>query len=140
MTPTLPEILRGNFMCLAVPPSAEMTGDYMTARVSVIALLNLLAAQEAERGEIAVVAENAAIEALLADAGAAGYAIGIAAPQPFASPAVRDARNAELRRALVSVHEAVETERDRSFDRRILALYRLMAGGRRLDLPMLPAS
>ena len=139
MTPTLPEILRGNFMCLAVPPTADMAGDYMTARITVIALLNLLAAQETERGELATTAENAAITALLADAREAGYPVAPMTLRVEPGAVARDARNAELRRELIGLHQAVEIERDRSFDMRILALYREMAAGRRLDMPVLPA-
>ena len=65
MTPALPDILRGNFMCLAIPAPVESQGEFMTGRVGVIALLSLLAAQEVERGTTARVWENGAISAVL---------------------------------------------------------------------------
>ncbi len=140
MTPTLAEILRGNFMALAVPATAETAGDYLASRVAVIALLNLLAAQEAERGEAAAHAENDAIAVLLGDAAAAGYRVDAVVETAAPGPDPRDRRNAALRRALIGLHEAVERQRDRAFDTRILALYRQMAAWRRLELPPLPAA
>lgn len=138
MTPTLPEILRGNFLGLITPPAPETSGDYSTVRVAAIAILNLLAAQEAAMGEQTVLAENREIAQLLASADQAGYAIELPPAEDVAGPAARDARNAVLRGTLISLHIAVETRGDRALDRRILALYRVMAAGRRLDLPPLP--
>ena len=46
-----------------------------------------------------------------------------------------DERNAQLRRLLIALHEAVEAAGDTSLDREILRLYRGMAQARRLDLP-----
>ena len=111
MTPTLPEILRGNFMCLAVPPTADMAGDYMTARITVIALLNLLAAQEAERGELAATVENAAIAALLADAREAGYPV---APMSAARRARRGGARRPQRRTAPRADRAPPRRRDRA--------------------------
>lgn len=136
MTPTLPEILRGNFMSLAQPTAPEMAGDFITARVGVIALLNLLAAQEAARGMAAVVAENDAIEQILI--AAASYGVSCPRPGDIDTPAGVDARNAALRSALIALHTAAEARGDDATDRRILALYVTMAAGRRLELPPLP--
>lgn len=135
MTPTVPEILRGNFTALATPPAAETGGEYLASRIGVVALLNLLAAQEVEAGEGAALTENAAIAALLGDAAIAGYPAAVPAAGACLSSAERDRHNASLRRALIEVHEAVELAGDRALDRRILALYRDMAAGRRLVLP-----
>lgn len=139
MTPTLPEILHGNFLGLITPPSPETAGDFSMVRIAAIALLNLLAAQEAARGEQAILAENREIAQLLAAADQAGYAADIPSAQDVAGPAARDARNTVLRRALIILHIQVEDRGDRALDRRILALYRSMAAGRRLELPPLPA-
>lgn len=136
MTPTLPEILRGNFLSLAQPATPEMAGDFMTARVGVIALLNLLAAQEAARGMAAVVAENDAIEEILI--AATRYAVSCPRPGDTKTPAGVDARNAALRSALIALHTAAEARGDDATDRQILALYVTMAAGRRLELPPLP--
>lgn len=136
MTPTLPEILRGNFMSLAIPATPDMAGDFMTTRVGVIALLNLLAAQEAERGTAAAVRENAAILDLLNSA--TTYAIDLHTATDDPDPAAIDARNAALRRALIVLHELVEQRGDTALDARIIALYATMAEGRKLVLPPLP--
>ncbi|CAN5282039.1 hypothetical protein BH10PSE4_BH10PSE4_10480 [soil metagenome] len=142
MTPALPDILRGNFMSLAIPAPPESQGDFMTGRVGVIALLSLLAAQEVERGTQARVWENAAIAAMLVE-GAEVYGVHhaeVAAITPKdLSLAALDAANAALRRGLIVLHEAVEAARDLPRHRAILGLYGQMAQARRLDLPPLPA-
>lgn len=135
MTPTLPEILRGNFMCLAQPQTADVAGDFMASRIGVIALLNLLAAQEVEHGLAAVMAENAAITTLLENA--TTYDVSPPHAPGMITPRVLDAHNAALRRALSALHEVVEARGDDAEDRRILALYIEMAAGRRLELPPL---
>jgi len=138
MTPTLPEILQGNFMALAAPVTPEMAGDFMAARVGVIAMLNLLCAQEAERGTSAAILESRAIAALLV--GATGYGIAVPAPVDDLVPAAIDAHNASMRRSLIALHEAAEDCGDADLDARILALYAAMAEGRKLSLPQLPAA
>ncbi len=137
MTPTLAEILRGNFMSLAIPATPDMAGDFMSTRVGVIALLNLLAAQEAERGSAAAVTESRAITGLIAIA--PDYGVSIPPEPDDASPAAIDRHNAALRRALTVLHEAVEARGDTILDATILALYGAMAEGRKLSLPPLPA-
>jgi hypothetical protein len=142
MTPALSDILRGNFLSLATPAPVESQGDFMTGKVAVIALLSLLAAQEAERGSQSRVWENAAIAAVLRDA-AATYgqdllAVADTAAEDLSIPAL-DAANATLRRGLIALHEAVEAAGDLPRHRSIIALYGQMAEARRLDLPPLPA-
>lgn len=145
MTPALPDILRGNFLCLALPGPPEQQGEFMTTRVGVIALLSLLAAQEVERGTTARVWENAAIAAVLAEAAEAAEAYGVRYADLAATTAkdlsleALDAANAALRRGLIALHEAVETAGDLPRHRAIVALYGEMAEHRRLDLPPLPA-
>ena len=142
MTPALPDILRGNFLCLAVPSPPEQQGEFMATRVGVIALLSLLAAQEAERGTTARVWENAAIATVLADA-AEVYGVQYAeladTTATDLSLAALDTANAALRRGLIALHEAVESAQDLPRHRTIVALYSQMAEIRRLDLPPLPA-
>ena len=142
MTPALPDILRGNFLCLAVPSPPEQQGEFMATRVGVIALLSLLAAQEAERGTTARVWENAAIATVLADA-AEVYGVQYAEVAQTAgkdlSLEALDRANAVLRRGLIALHEAVENAGDLPRHRAILGLYGEMAERRRLDLPPLPA-
>lgn len=140
MTPSLPDILVGNFMCMVDPGPPEQQGDYMAGKVGLVALLSLLAAQEAERGVAARVDENALIRAMLDDA-AVDYGL-----DPGAWPATAmltitalDVVNAALRKQLIALHEAVEARRDQVRHHAILRLYEKMAELRRLDLPPLPA-
>lgn len=140
MTPSLPDILVGNFLCLADPGPPEQQGEFMAGKVGLVALLSLLAAQETERGAAARVAENAAIRATL-DAAATEYGLDVAAlPSTEAlSFAALDRVNAALRRVLISLHEAVEARGDTARHHAILRLYAKMAELRRLELPPLPA-
>jgi len=142
MTPALPDILRGNFMSLAIPGPPEQQGEFMTGRVGVIALLSLLAAQEVERGTQARVWENAAIAAVLAEAadtyGVQYAEIASLGPTDLSLEAL-DRANAALRRGLIALHEAVEAASDLARHRVIVVLYGEMAEKRRVDLPPLPA-
>jgi hypothetical protein len=142
MTPALPDILRGNFMCLAMPAPVESQGEFMSGRVGVIALLSLLAAQEVERGTTARVWENAAIAAALSEA-AEAYGVQyaeIAAIEPAdLSLEALDRANAALRRGLIALHEVVEATGDLERHRMIVGLYGQMAEKRSLELPPLPA-
>ena len=137
MTPSLPDILVGNFMCMIDPPPPEQQGEFMAGKVAVVALLSLLAAQEAERGVAARVAENAAIRAVL-DEAASDYEIEPRTGTDDLSLAALDAANARLRLALIRLHEAVEAKGDTARHHAILRLYAKMADLRRLDMPPLP--
>lgn len=142
MTPSLPDILLGQSLALAAPQPPEAGGDYMAGRLGMIALLCALAAQEAERGIAARLWENQALRDLFAraagayDAALAGAlaAAGAGADTDLAWSAL-DAVNAELRRRLIALHEAVEGRGDAARDAEILALYGAMAHARRLELP-----
>lgn len=143
MTPTVPELLLGNFLCLMDPPPPESSGDFLQSRIGVTGMISLLCAQEAERGIAARVWENGAIRDLLKrSAPTYGPAFAEAAngADTDLSLAAMDAANATLRRALIDLHIAVETARDAALDTVIRALYVQMAEARRLDLPPLPAS
>lgn len=140
MTPSLPDILVGNFMCMADPGPPEQQGEFLAGKVGLVALLSLLAAQEAERGVAARVEENALIRATLAEA-AAEYGLDVAG-LPFTEEVTvssLDRVNATLRTALIGLHEAVEARDDAVRHHAILRLYVRMADLRRLDLPPLPA-
>jgi hypothetical protein len=141
MTPTLPDILVGNFLTVAEPPPPESAGEFMAGKVGVVALLSLLAAQEADRGIAARVWENGAIRAVLTEAsGAHGAAFAEAAQgeDKDLSLGALDRANAALRRSLIALHEAVEAAGDTTRDHAILRLYAEMADRRRLDMPPLP--
>ncbi|MBV8593514.1 MAG: hypothetical protein JOZ27_04335 [Caulobacteraceae bacterium] len=131
MTPALPDILIGQVVALNAPLPPESAGDFMVARLGLVALLSTLAAQEAERGPAARVWENEAIAAVLARAGKE--------PAPAVADDLSwsglDARNAELRGALIHVHERAERDGDAALDREILRLYAAMAKARRLEPP-----
>lgn len=140
MTPSLPDILVGNFMCMADPGPPEQQGEFMAGKVGLVALLSLLAAQETERGVAARVAENAAIRATL-DEAAGDYGLdgaGLPSTDDLTFTAL-DRVNAVLRKALIGLHEAVEARGDMARHHAILRLYAKMAELRRLDLPPLPA-
>jgi hypothetical protein len=137
MTPSLPDILVGNFLCMIDPPPPEQQGEFMAGKVAVVALLSLLAAQEAERGIAARVTENAAIQTVLEEA-AGDYALEAVAGTDELSLAALDAANARLRQALIGLHEAVEAKGDTARHHAILRLYARMADLRRLDMPPLP--
>jgi len=141
MTPSLPDILLGNFLCMAEAPPPESAGEFMAGKVGVVALLSLLAAQEAERGSAARVWENATLRALL-NAAAPDYGAHLAeaarAEDGDLSLGSLDRANATLRRALIALHEAVEAAGDVQRDHAILRLYGQMAHARRLDMPPLP--
>lgn len=137
MTPSLPDILVGNFMCMIDPPPPEQQGEFMAGKVAVVALLSLLAAQEAERGVAARVAENAAIQALL-DEASSDYGIEGVEMTNDLSIGGLDKVNARVRRTLIGLHEAVEARGDTARHHAILRLYARMADLRRLDMPPLP--
>ena len=122
------------------PGPPEQQGEFMAGKVAIVAILSLLAAQETERGAAARVAESAAIRATL-DEAAADYGLDVDAlpSTDDVSLSALDRVNAALRRALISLHEAVEARGDTARHHAILRLYARMADLRRLDLPPLPA-
>ena len=112
-------------------------GEFLSGRVSVVGLISLLAAQEAETGVAVRVWENGAIADLLAKAGAS---VPSAADPSDLSISALDAHNADLRRSLIAAHEAAELEGNLALDREILSLYQAMADRRMLVLPALPGA
>jgi hypothetical protein len=131
MTPSLPDIMMGSVVALTAPMPPEASGDYLAGRLGLVAMLSILAAQEAERGVDARVWENAAIRALL-------NRVGAAAGRPAAADltwSALDRENAGLRRALIDAHAAAEEAGDTVLDREILHLYKSMSEQRRLVLP-----
>lgn len=142
MTPTVPELLMGNFLCLMEPPPPESSGDFLQSRIAVTGMIALLCAQEAEKGIAARVWENGAIREVLNGAASAygqRFADAAKGHDSDLTLAALDQANATLRRALIDLHIAVETARDATGDTAIRALYVKMADARRLDLPPLPA-
>ena len=137
MTPRLADILTANARVIAGLAGEDGGLTYASARLGVVAMLSLLAAQEAESGAAVRGVENRAIAALLAEA-ASDYPMAGGDDEETTgdlSLAALDASNAALRRRLIALHEAVEAAGDRRRDSAILALYCQMARGRRLMLP-----
>ena len=141
MTPTAPELLMGNFLCLIDPPPPEAMGEFLAGRVAITGLISLLAAQEAERGIEARLWENSAIRAVLSrsalDYGERFRDASRGHDTDFTLTAL-DKANAALRRHLISLHEMAENKGDTKLHQEIIALYVKMAEARRLDLPPLP--
>jgi len=141
MTPTAPELLTGCVIALSSLPTDDDSGTYVAGQLGLVAILNIFCAQECDQGVAARVLENAALGELLAElsqtgAGTEGIKLNAAnGSVEDLSLAALDAANADLRRRLIQLHEAVEAEGDVAKDRRILAFYRTMAARRALHLP-----
>lgn len=127
MTPTLPDIMTGNALALASLATETGGAEFAGSKVSIVALLSLLAAQEAGRAAAVRMEESAAIAALIGEGAEVGEL----------TIAALDAVNAELRRKLIAWHEAAEARGDADADRAALALYRRMAELRRLEMPVM---
>lgn len=138
MTPTVSELLLGNFLTLMDPPPPEAMGDFMAGKIGVTGMIAMLAAQEAERGAEARLWENGAIRDLLRQGGAAIPAE--AAVDKDFSICGLDRTNATLRTALIALHKQAEDNGDRTLDHAILRFYVKSADMRRLDMPPLPAT
>ena len=132
MNPALPDLLLGLAGAISAPAPPEAGGDYAAARLGLVAMLLVLAAQEAERGPAARQWENEAIAALLVKHGSDGQ--GPLATDAAMTWSALDAQNAELRRGLIALHERAEAQNDQGLQRTILALYQEMADSRRLTL------
>jgi len=144
MTPTMVELLNGCILTLMTPPRPEDTGPFSAARIRLAALVNRLVALECADAAAVRVWENAALRALIAEAGPGhGMSPGDAAETTDGdySLAALDAANARLRRLVIRLHEAAEQARDSELDRKILELYCEMARRRELHLaPVKPAA
>jgi hypothetical protein len=131
MTPSLPDIMLGHVAALSAPMPPEASGDYLIGRLGLVAMMSILAAQEAEFGIDTRVWENGAIRALLARAAFASAC----PPAVDLTWSALDRENAELRRGLIAVHIAAEEADDAALERDILQLYKQMSERRNLVLP-----
>ncbi|MBX9651474.1 MAG: hypothetical protein K2X57_30915 [Xanthobacteraceae bacterium] len=144
MTPTVTELLNGCILTLMTSPRPEDTGMFAAARIRLTALVNRLVALECADGTAVRVWENAALRALIAEAGPRhgmppGDAMKIT--DGDYSLAALDAANARLRSLVMRLHEAAEQARDTEIDRKILKLYCEMARRRELHLaPIKPVA
>ena len=144
MTPTMTELLNGCILTLMTPPRPEDSGMFAAARIRLTALVNRLVALECADGTALRVWENAALRALIAEAGAR-YDVSLDDAADTSdgdySLAVLDAANAKLRRLVIRLHEAAEQAGDTALDRRILKLCGEMARRRELYLaPVKPVA
>ena len=69
MTPTMTELLNGCILSLATPPRPEDGGLFSTTRIRLAAMIDKLVALECADAAAIRVWENAALRALIADAG-----------------------------------------------------------------------
>ena len=138
MTPGANDLLIGCIKALTAPVAPEDAGLFTTARMRTVASLNRLVALECAQGAAVRVAENAAIRALIAQAGRR-YAMlaqqAVAIGDGDYAIEMLDAANAGLRLLLIDLHEKAERAGDGDLDRKILQLYRAMAERRELVLP-----
>ena len=123
MTPTTAQILTGNAVTIAGLATETGGLEFASAKLSVVAMLSVLAAQETANGVTVRVTENAAIGAVIGEAVEVGDL----------TVAALDAVNADLRRKLIVHHAKIEGDPAR--DAEVLALYRRMAEGRVLVMP-----
>jgi hypothetical protein len=140
MTPSVREVLQGCTIAIMTPPSADAGPEYAASRAGMVSMMLGLATLEAEHAAGAAIAENADIRGLFATCGAYDDALGgrlsAAAGEAeidLGTPSL-DAANANLRRLLIELHEAVEAADDADMNRAIVALYGRMAQGRRMAL------
>jgi hypothetical protein len=138
MNPTAEELAAGNARVMAEEPSADAGAAFSASKIGIVNMINALVAQEQARAVDVRVAENKAIRALFAEARDWAPALGarLAALASGAdadtSIVALDRANAELRRALIALHAAIEGNVAR--ERRVIALLRLIADGRALKL------
>jgi len=137
MTPTMIGLLNGSIRSLTTPPRPEDTGLFSAARHRLAAMINKLVALECADAAAIRLWENAALRALIAQAGSRH---GVQADDPGTADEdyslhALDTTNARLRRQLIRLHETAEQAGDTALDREILSLYREMARRRELDLP-----
>lgn len=107
MTPTVPIVLNGLARTLLMDLAPQVTAAYAGQTLQLSGALAMMIAQEFERAAARLVEENAAIEVLLADGGEPA-----AAWDRSLLVSALQARNRELRAALIQLHAAVETRTD----------------------------
>lgn len=147
MKPLLPELLGGAAMTLAleVAPRLE-AAPYARGHAMTIMMMLIFAAQEADRAADVLYTENAALKALLKEAAdldlpepvRTAARAAAAAPDPGLRVSALAALNADLRRDLITLHEAVEASPApwaEALEARIWDLLRTGAAARALTLP-----
>lgn len=113
MTPTVPIVLNGLARTLLMDLAPHVSAAYAGQTLQLSGMLAMMIAQEFERAAARLAEENAAVEALLAEAAAAvgdaELARLAAAREPSLLVSALQARNRDLRAALTRLHAHVET-------------------------------
>ena len=108
MTPTVPIVLNGLARTLLMDLAPQVTVAYAGQTVQLAGVLTMMIAQEFERAAARLVEENAAVEAILADAGDDFASLAVAR-EPSLMVSALQARNRDLRAALTRLHAQVDT-------------------------------
>ena len=147
MTPSVPTVLNGLARTLLMELLPQVGGGYAAQTLQLSGALAMMIAQEFDRAAARLVEENAALEALFADAGGAvgdaalraELAALAAARDPSLLVSALQARNRALRGALVRLHahvEAADTPAARELDARIWAELARSTERRLLDMAL----
>ena len=138
MTPTVPIVLNGLARTLLMDLAPQVTVAYAGQTVQLAGVLTMMVAQEFERAAARLVEENAAVEAILADAGD-DFASLAEAREPSLLVSALQARNRDLRAALTRLHaqvDTVDTPEARALEARIWAELVESTRRRLLDMAM----
>ena len=143
MTPTVPIVLNGLARTLLMDLAPHVTVAYAGQTLQLGGMLSMMIAQEFERAAARLVEENAAVEALLADAagvvGDAEMGRVAAARETSLLVSALQARNRDLRAALTRLHahvETLDTAAARELETRIWAELVASTGRRILDMAL----
>jgi hypothetical protein len=139
MTPTVPIVLNGLARTMLMDLAPQVTIPYAGQTLQLAGALTMMIAQEFERATARLVEENAAVEALLADAGDEELTRLAAAREPSLLVSALQARNRDLRAALTRLHARLEdrdTPSARALEARIWAELAASTRRRLLDMAM----
>ena len=139
MTPTVPVVLNGLARTMMMDLAPQATVAYAGQTLQLAGALAMMAAQEFDRAAARLVEENAAIEAVLADAGDAELTRLAAARESSLLVSALQVRNRALRAALTQLHahlETLDTPAARALESRIWAELVESTRRRLLDMGM----
>ena len=134
MNPTVPIVLNGLARTMLMDLAPQVTVAYAGQTLQLSGALAMMIGQEFERAAARLVEENAAVEAILADAGDEFASVAAARESSLLVSALQ-ARNRELRGALTRLHAQVEG-RDSPLETRIWAELVESTRRRLLDMAM----
>ncbi|HEY1632394.1 MAG TPA: hypothetical protein VGF56_13835 [Rhizomicrobium sp.] len=140
MKPEVDQILNLSAMQMLGTIAPLLPSGYATGSASLLAFMMMLSAQEYDRAADIRVVENTDMRALFAelaprvDAGLRGKLEAAAATKDASLKiSALDASNADLRKLLAELHEAIES--DKTANRRVWTVLKAMADRRVLKLP-----